>query len=87
MAHSLSTNFYLDIGFTKTEIGTIVKFFGLGATLIGAFLGGILSLKIGLYRSLIYFGVFQLIATLGFSVLYYAGDNILMLILVISLKI
>ena len=86
MAHSLSTNFYLDIGFTKTEIGTIVKFFGLGATLIGAFLGGILSLKIGLYRSLVYFGVFQLIATLGFSVLYYTGDNILMLILVISLE-
>ena len=43
MAHSLSTNFYLEIGFTKTEIGTVVKFFGLGATLLGAFVGGALS--------------------------------------------
>ena len=42
MAHSLSTNFYLDVGFTKTEIGTVVKFFGLMATLIGAFAGGLI---------------------------------------------
>ena len=86
MAHSLSTNFYLDIGFSKTEIGTIVKFFGLGATLLGAFLGGAISLKLGLYKSLIYFGIFQLIATLGFSILYYAGNNTMMLITVISLE-
>jgi PAT family beta-lactamase induction signal transducer AmpG len=86
MAHSLSTNFYLEIGFSKTEIGTVVKFFGLGATLIGAFVGGLLSLKIGLYKSLIYFGVFQLIATLGFAVLFYTGDNIVILIGVITLE-
>ena len=86
MAHSLSTNFYLEIGFSKTEIGTVVKFFGLGATLIGAFVGGVLSLKIGLYKSLIYFGVFQLIATLGFAVLFYTGNNIVMLIGVITLE-
>ena len=86
MAHSLSTNFYLEIGFSKTEIGTVVKFFGLGATLLGAFIGGALSLKIGLFKSLIYFGVFQLIATLGFSILFYTGNNLFMLITVISLE-
>ena len=86
MAHSLSTNFYLEIGFSKTEIGTVVKFFGLGATLLGAFIGGALSLKIGLFKSLIYFGIFQLLATLGFSILFYAGNNLLMLITVISLE-
>ena len=86
MAHSLSTNFYLEIGFTKTEIGTIVKFFGLGATLLGAFIGGAVSMKIGLYKSLIYFGIFQLIATLGFTLLYYSGDNVLVLITVISME-
>jgi len=86
MAHSLSTNFYLEIGFSKTEIGTVVKFFGLGATLLGAFIGGALSLKIGLFKSLIYFGVFQLIATLGFSILFYTGNNLSMLITVISLE-
>ena len=86
MAHSLSTNFYLDIGFTKTEIGTIVKFFGLFATLIGAFAGGLISLKIGLYKSLMIFGLFQAIATLGFSILAFVGSNIYMLMIVISLE-
>jgi len=86
MAHSLSTNFYLDIGFTKTEIGTVVKIFGLIATLIGAFLGGVISLKIGLFRSLIMFGLFQAIATLGFAVLAIMGNSILALMVVISLE-
>ncbi len=86
MAHSLSTNFYLDIGFSKSEIGTIVKFFGLFATLVGAFIGGLVSLKIGLFRSLMIFGIFQAIATLGFSVLAYVGDSLYLLMLVISLE-
>ncbi len=86
MAHSLSTNFYLDIGFSKTEIGTIVKFFGLFATLVGAFAGGLIALKIGLYQSLIIFGVFQAIATLGFSLLAFVGNNIYLLMAVISLE-
>ena len=86
MAHSLSTNFYLDIGFSKSEIGTIVKFFGLFATLIGAFIGGLLSLKIGLYRSLMIFGIFQAIATLGFSILAYFGNDLYLLMIVISLE-
>ncbi|MBJ40952.1 MAG: AmpG family muropeptide MFS transporter [Gammaproteobacteria bacterium] len=86
MAHSLSTNFYLDIGFTKTEIGTVVKVFGLVATLIGAFLGGIISLRIGLFKSLIMFGLFQAIATLGFAALAIIGNNILALMVVISLE-
>ena len=86
MAHSLSTNFYLETGFTKTEIGSVVKFFGLFATLIGAFIGGLLSLKIGLYRSLIIFGIFQAIATLGFAVLASAGDFIYLLMIVVSLE-
>jgi PAT family beta-lactamase induction signal transducer AmpG len=86
MAHSLSTNFYLDIGFTKTEIGTVVKVFGLVATLIGAFLGGIISIKIGLFRSLIIFGLFQAIATLGFAALAIIGNSILALMVVISLE-
>ena len=86
MAHSLSTNFYLDIGFSKSEIGTVVKFFGLFATLIGAFIGGLLSLKIGLYRSLMIFGIFQAIATLGFSILAYFGNDLYLLMIVISLE-
>ena len=86
MAHSLSTNFYLDIGFTKSQIGTVVKIFGLVATLIGAFLGGLISLRIGLYKSLIIFGLFQAVATLGFAVLAAMGNYIGLLMIVISLE-
>ncbi len=86
MAHSLSTNFYLDTGFSKSEIGTVVKFFGLFATLVGAFAGGLIAYKIGLYNSLMIFGVFQAIATLGFSVLALFGDNLYLLMTVISME-
>ena len=86
MAHSLSTNFYLDTGFSKSEIGTVVKFFGLFATLVGAFAGGLIAYKVGLYNSLMIFGVFQAIATLGFSVLALFGDNLYLLMTVISME-
>ena len=86
MAHSLSTNFYLEMGYTKTEIGTVVKVFGLMATLVGAFIGGLLSIKIGLYKSLISFGVFQAIATLGFSVLAISTKSLMLLASVITLE-
>ena len=86
MAHSLSTNFYLEMGYTKTEIGTIVKVFGLIATLVGAFIGGLLSIKIGLYKSLVSFGIFQAIATLGFSVLAISTKSLILLASVITLE-
>jgi len=86
MAHSLSTNFYLEMGYTKTEIGTVVKVFGLIATLVGAFIGGLLSIKIGLYKSLVSFGIFQAIATLGFSVLAISTKSLILLASVITLE-
>ena len=86
MAHSLSTNFYLEMGYTKTEIGTVVKVFGLIATLAGAFIGGLLSIKIGLYKSLVSFGIFQAIATLGFAILAVSTKSLMLLASVITLE-
>ena len=86
MAHSLSTNFYLEMGYTKTEIGTVVKVFGLIATLVGAFIGGLLSIKIGLYKSLVSFGIFQAIATLGFAILAVSTKSLMLLASVITLE-
>ena len=71
---------------TPILILSFILLYKLFATLIGAFIGGLLSLKIGLYRSLIIFGIFQAIATLGFAVLASAGDNIYLLIIVVSLE-
>lgn len=75
MAANLTTPLYLDLGFTKTEIGAIVKTFGLGATLLGGFLGGVLMLRWSMKRSLIVFGVLQALSTLGFAALAGMGKN------------
>lgn len=76
MAANLTTPLYLDLGFTKTEIGAIVKTFGLGATLLGGFVGGVLMLRWSMKRSLVVFGVLQALSTLGFAGLAYLGRNV-----------
>ena len=86
MASGITMPFYLETGFTKTEIGTIVKFFGTAATLIGAFLGGLLLLKLGIHRGLWIFGILQALSTAGFAILARIGYNITMLSGVIAFE-
>jgi len=69
MASSMTTPFYLDLGYTKTEIGAVVKLFGFWATIAGGTLGGVLILRTGLNRALWWFGLGQMLSTLGFVVL------------------
>lgn len=69
MASAMTTPFYLDLGYSKTEIGAVVKLFGFWATLAGGTLGGILILRLGLNRALWLFGLGQMVSTLGFVVL------------------
>lgn len=76
MATALATPFYLDMGFTKTEIGTIVKFSSLWASVTGATLGGLLMLRIGIHRALWLFGFVQLGSILGFALLAEVGADI-----------
>lgn len=73
MATALATPFYLDMGYTKTDIGTIVKGSGLVMQILGAFIGGFWMLKIGINRGLWVFGVVQLVTILGFAWLAHAG--------------
>ena len=75
MATALLTPFYLDLAFTKTEIGTVAKFAALWASVAGATLGGILMIRIGINRSLWCFGVVQLLTILGFAALNEAGND------------
>jgi MFS transporter, PAT family, beta-lactamase induction signal transducer AmpG len=76
MASAITTPFYLDLGFSKTDIGAVVKVFGTGATLAGAFLGGIILLRLGINRSLWIFGVLQALSTAGFALLARIGYSI-----------
>ena len=69
MATALATPFYLDMGFTKTEIGLIAKNAGLWPSIIGGLIGGIWMVKIGINRALWLFGFVQWISILGFAVL------------------
>jgi len=65
MASALSTPFFLQLGFTKTDLAYVAKTFGLGATIVGGLLGGTLLLKITLPRALWWFGILQGIAVLS----------------------
>ena len=74
MATALATPFYLDMGFTKTDIGVIAKNAGLWASVVGVLLGGRGMVKIGINRGLWLFGVVQLVSILGFAWLAYVNQ-------------
>jgi len=76
MAAAMATPFYLDIGYSNTQIGTVVKLFGFWATIAGAFLGGVLTLRIGIYRGLWVFGILQAVSTACFALLPRFGHSI-----------
>jgi PAT family beta-lactamase induction signal transducer AmpG len=76
MASHMSTPFYLDLGFSKTEIGAVVKLFGFWATIFGGLLGGVLILRLGIYRSLWWFGILQGVSTGGFALLAQLGYSL-----------
>jgi PAT family beta-lactamase induction signal transducer AmpG len=86
MASHMSTPFYLDLGFSKTEIGAVVKLFAFWATIIGGLLGGVLMLRLGIYRALWVFGVLQAVSTAGFAILALTGYNLPMLAGVIAFE-
>lgn len=86
MCSAMTTPFILKMGFTKTELATIVKTFGLISLLVGGLAGGIVMLRIGLNRSLWLFGILQMFSILGFSYLAHLGHDIHGLIAVIAIE-
>ncbi len=86
MASAMTTPFFLDIGFSKTEIGAVVKLFGFWATIIGGLIGGLMMLRLGINRSLWIFGFLQAFSTAGFAVLSRIGHSIPALSFVIGFE-
>lgn len=86
VATALQTPFFIDVGFSTAEIGTIAKIVGIWATIIGGTLGGIIMLKLGINKSLWVFGFVQLISILGFAVLNEVGPNISVLGFVVAFE-
>ena len=72
---ALATPFYLDMGFTKTDIGLIAKHAGLWPAVIGGLLGGLWMVHLGINRALWLFGVVQLVSIFGFAWLAWLGPH------------
>lgn len=84
MASALLTPFYLDLGFSKTEIGIIAKNAGLWSSIAGGILGGVWMVYIGINRALWVFGVLQALVILGFAWLTAVEHSLGSLALVIA---
>jgi len=86
MASTMTIPFYLDIGFSKTQIGTVVKLFGFWATVAGTLVGGVIMLRLEINRSLWIFGFLQALSTAGFAVLARVGNSLPLLSTVIAFE-
>ncbi len=86
MATALATPFYIDMGFTMTEIGVVAKNAALWPAIVGGLLGGVAMLRLGINRSLWVFGVVQLLSILGFAVLAGSGPLLWLLAVVIAFE-
>jgi PAT family beta-lactamase induction signal transducer AmpG len=86
MATALSTPFYIDVGFSFTEIGSIIKVVSFSAMLAGAFIGGVGIYRYGINKCLWMFGVVQMLSIFGFAVLNEAGPVLWILALVIGFE-
>lgn len=75
MATALQTPFFIDMGFSKTEIGVVAKTASLIAMTIGLAVGGIVMIKLSINRALWIFGFVQIVSILGFAALAEIGHN------------
>lgn len=76
LATAQLTPFYIDMGFTNSQIGTVVKLVGFWSTIAGAFLGGLIMVRIGINRALWLFGGVQVLSIMGFALLSTTAMNI-----------
>ena len=86
MATALATPFYLDLGFTKTEIGLVAKHAALWPAIFGGLVGGVLMIRLGINRSLWIFGAVQLVSILGYAWLASVGPVVWALAAVIAFE-
>jgi PAT family beta-lactamase induction signal transducer AmpG len=86
-AGTLTTAFLIrGVGFSPTEVGTINKGLGLVSLIFGAMFGGTLMVRLGLYRSLMIFGILQAVSNLSFMVLSWMGKSYAMLVITVAFE-
>lgn len=79
MATALQTPFFIDVGFSLTEIGVVAKFASLIAVIVGGLAGGLVMVVLPINRALWLFGFVQIVSILGFAALAIVGPNLWML--------
>lgn len=82
----MSFPFYIDLGFSFSQIASVIKIYGMIAAIIGGLIGGVIVLKIGLKRSLLIFGIIQCLTTMLFSIQAMYGNNMPMFIIIVALE-
>jgi MFS transporter, PAT family, beta-lactamase induction signal transducer AmpG len=80
----MANPFYVDMGFTKDEVAAVTKVYGVIMTLAGAFLGGALSMRIGVMRVLMLGAVLSAASNLLFAWLGTRGHDVSALVFVVS---
>ena len=86
LAGTVSSPFYVAMGFSKIEIANVSKIFGVVSTLVGVALGGIVTYRFGLMRGLIVCGVLQMLSNLMFAIQAMVGYDIAMLMATIAIE-
>jgi PAT family beta-lactamase induction signal transducer AmpG len=86
-AGTLTTAFLIrGAGFSPTDVGTVNKGLGLISLIVGATLGGSLLVRLGLFRSLLFFGILQAVSNLSFMVLAWVGKSYPMMIFAVAFE-
>ncbi|GAO25995.1 major facilitator superfamily protein [Alicycliphilus sp. B1] len=80
----MANPFYVDMGYTKDEVAAVTKVFGVVMTLAGAFVGGVLSMRLGVMRVLMLGAVLSALSNLLFAWLGQRGHDLTGLVLVVS---
>ena len=82
----MANPFYVQVGFSKSEIAAVTKVFGLAATLAGVFVGGAVVSRYGILRALLVCGLLQMLSNLMFAVQAVVGHDVRFLVVTIGVE-
>jgi PAT family beta-lactamase induction signal transducer AmpG len=85
-ANKLFTPFMMDVGFSKTDLGVIIKPLFTAGSLVGSVLGGVLMVRLGLLRSMLGFGVLQALSNLLYCLLAIAGKSYTLMVIAVFVE-
>ncbi len=86
IAGTMSNPFYVTLGFTKVEIASVAKVFGVVATLAGVAIGGVMVLRLGIFRALLIGGVLQMLSNVFYILQVWVGHDVAMLTVTIGVE-